>query len=149
LLKEPAYWDSNSDNDLLGTYLSKLEIFIRILEEQEHHRYSVTGKNADPSLSSLMRRSISDNTFWFHEAARDSFALDRIYWSRLDAFCYGPVCDQDERSNSVCQADVHEGVNSFIDRKMEHLRQYKLELGVEEVGDDGADHSNASDQASF
>ncbi|OBT99696.2 hypothetical protein VE01_02125 [Pseudogymnoascus verrucosus] len=76
LLKEPAYWNSNSDNDLLGTYLSRLDIFMRILEEQEHHRYSVTGKNADPSLSSLMRRSIADNTFWFHEAARDSFALD-------------------------------------------------------------------------
>lgn len=121
---------------------------MRILEEQEHHRYSVTGKNADPSLSSLMRRSIADNTFWFQEAARDSFALDRIYRSRLDSFCYGPILDQDERSHSVCQADVHKGVNAFIDRKMEHLFQYKLELGVEdecEVGDDTRYNDNGSD----
>ncbi|OBT76811.1 hypothetical protein VF21_04529 [Pseudogymnoascus sp. 05NY08] len=151
LLKEPAYWNYNSD-DLLGTYLSKLEIFIRILEEQEHHRHAVSGKNADPNLSSLMRRSIADNTFWFHEAARDSFALDRIYWSRLDSFCYGPIRDQDERSDIVCQADVHKGLNAFIEQKMEHLRQYKLELGAEEecgVGDDAGDHANGSDQAGF
>ncbi|OBT81817.1 hypothetical protein VE02_09156 [Pseudogymnoascus sp. 03VT05] len=147
LLKEPAYW-----NDLLGTYLSKLEIFIRILEEQEHHRHAVSGKNADPSLSSLMRRSIADNTFWFHEAARDSFALDRIYWSRLDSFCYGPIRDQNERSDIVCQADVHKGLNAFTEQKMEYLRQYKLELGAEEeceVGDDAGDHANGSDQAGF
>ncbi|KFY70604.1 hypothetical protein V498_10302, partial [Pseudogymnoascus sp. VKM F-4517 (FW-2822)] len=75
LLKEPAYWNSNSDYDLLDTYLSKLEIFLRVLGEQEHHRKSVTSHSADPSLSSLMRRSITDNTFWFHEAARDSFHL--------------------------------------------------------------------------
>ncbi|KFZ09600.1 hypothetical protein V502_08630 [Pseudogymnoascus sp. VKM F-4520 (FW-2644)] len=146
LLKEPAYWNFNSDNDLLDTYLSKLDIFMRILEEQEYHRKGVTGHSTDPSLSSLMRRSIADNTFWFHEAARDSFALDRIYWSRLESFCSGPVRDQDEISDSVCPADIHKGLNAFIDRKMEHLRQYKLELGVEEeceVEDDTGDHGNS------
>ena len=108
----------------------------------------MTGHSADPSLSSLMRRSMVDNTFWFHEAARDSFALDRIYWSRLDSFCSGPVRDQDERCDSVCRANIHKGLNAFIDRKMEHLRQYKLELGVEkecEVEDDTGDHGNRLD----
>ncbi|OBT61013.1 hypothetical protein VE03_09603 [Pseudogymnoascus sp. 23342-1-I1] len=149
LLKEPAYWNSNSDNDLLGTYLSKLEIFLRILEEQENHRQGVTGHRADPSLSSLMRRSLVDNTFWFHEAARDSFALDRIYWSRLDSFCFGSIRD---RSDSICRADNHKGLNAFVDRKMEHLRQYKLELGVEEkydAGGDIGDHRNRLEQTGF
>ncbi|KFY95513.1 hypothetical protein V500_02740 [Pseudogymnoascus sp. VKM F-4518 (FW-2643)] len=152
LLKEPAYWNYNSDNDLLGTYLSKFDIFLRTLEEQEYHRKGVTGHSTDPSLSSLMRRSIADNTFWFHEAARDSFALDRIYWSRLDSFFSGPVRDQDEISDSVCQADIHKGLNAFIDREMEHLRQYKLELSIEEeceVEDDTGDHGNRLDQTGF
>jgi hypothetical protein len=39
LLKEPAYWNSNPDReDLLNAYLPKLELFLRILEEQEYHR---------------------------------------------------------------------------------------------------------------
>lgn len=141
LLKEPAYWNYDPDKeDLLSVYLPKLELFLRILEEQEHleqHSRSST----DASLSSLMRQSMADKTFWFNEAARDSFALDHIYWSRLDPFCFGPLCDPDERSDSVCSADIHKDLDNFIDRKLEQLRQYNLELGVTEECEDGVDTS--------
>lgn len=148
LLKEPAYWNSNPDKeDLLSIYLPKLELFLRVLEEQEQRHQSLRGYNTDTSLSSLMRQSMADKTFWFNEAARDSFALDRIYWSRLDPFCFSSLRDQAERSDCVCRADVHKGLDTFINRKMEQLRHYKLELGLgqeREGEDDIDDYDNGS-----
>jgi hypothetical protein len=94
---------------------------------------------------------MADMTFWFNEAARDSYALDQIYWSRLDSFCISPVRDQAERSDYVCRADIHKGLDTFVNRKMEHLRQYKLELGVGqecEKDNDEDDYNHGSDLGS-
>jgi hypothetical protein len=58
-------------------------------------------------------------TPWFNEAARDRYTLDRIYWSWLDAFCFGAVHNRTERSYCVCRADVHRGLDKFVNLSIE------------------------------
>ncbi|PSS22472.1 hypothetical protein M430DRAFT_226003 [Amorphotheca resinae ATCC 22711] len=107
----------------LNVYIPKLEPFLLVLEdqEQEHFRRSLPRLQRGPSLSELMRRSMTDMPFLSNKAARNSYALNRIHWSRLDSFCFGPVRDRAERSDYFCHADVNEDLNSFLDRKVEHL----------------------------
>ncbi|KAH0556145.1 hypothetical protein GP486_005925 [Trichoglossum hirsutum] len=116
LLLQPAAWDSDHDK----LFRSKFELFLGVLKEQEE---TVCPNRL--SLSTLMQQSADDMTFWYNEAARDSFSFEDIYWPRLDRFFFN---DGVERRIFMSREGIQNGLAEFVNSKMEQLQQYTTEL---------------------
>ncbi|KAI9771882.1 MAG: hypothetical protein M1840_001652 [Geoglossum simile] len=115
LLLGPSAW--SSDHDKL--FRSKFELFLGVLREQE-------AAHPNPlSLSALMQQSADDMTFWYNEAARDSYSFEDIYWSRLDKSFFN---DDSDRDTFISRQGLRDGLAEFTNSKMEQLRQYTTEL---------------------
>jgi hypothetical protein len=145
LLKPPVDWrdDYMEDVDLLDRYMPKFELFVRVLEEQENKRIQRTGSlssqsidNRPPRMSTLMRQSMADGTFWFNEATRQSFSLDRLWWSRLNDLCsVSSDNENDHPAELLRSAAFQTDLEDFVRLKMEHLDQYNKECaGVGTMG---------------
>lgn len=140
LLKSPMNWAGNGEDglDLLDYYMPQFERFLRALEEEEEKRMRERGdalyllkQGSSQRMSCLMRQSMIDGTFWFNEAARESFSLDRMWWGRLDELCFGPRENGVQgRVENFSRAGIHKNLDAFVSSKMEQMRQYNLELGV-------------------
>ena len=80
---------------------------------------------------------MEDGTFWFNEATRESFSLDKIWWNRLDELCFGPRGEDgvEGRVKAFSRAGIHRDLDAFVTAKMGQLFAYKLEY-VDEMGEE-------------
>ncbi|KAI9766694.1 MAG: hypothetical protein M1840_006338 [Geoglossum simile] len=121
LLLEPSVWNSNH----VELFHSKLDLFLGVLREQEANYPNPI------SLSALMQQSAVDMTFWYGEAARDSFSFEDIYWSRLDKFFFK---NSEDRNAFISQQHIRDGSAEFARSKIGQLHQY-LEVKAEHEQD--------------
>jgi hypothetical protein len=129
LLKEPQRWEKEHQS-LVERYRSKLEIFLRVLERQESLRPE--DKRPFPPFAKLMRESMDDMTFWYHEIARNSFDADYLFWSWLDEFYFGAGATRNRRVHVFTAAPAHNIGNQLDDLiryKMKQLHKYYADKG--------------------
>jgi hypothetical protein len=134
LLWNPCRWAEIPG--LMDSFKLKFEIFHKILVEEESKRI-VSAKTEtesceqgilevkiehpalQESMSSLMRRSMEDGKFWYHELIRESFDFDhKFLWEQI------------AESSTVSSDDLEipqEEIDSFVAAKMAELRHYEVE----------------------
>jgi len=112
----------------------KFKIFHEILVEEESKRLMSTKINAEScergaseleiqhlslkeSFSSLMRKSMADGKFWYHELIRESFDFD-------DEFLWKQIAESSTLSSSDVEIPQVE-LDSFVASKMAELREYE------------------------
>jgi hypothetical protein len=54
-------------------------------------------------------------TFWYNEAARDSYSFEDIYWSRLNKFFFK---NSDDRNTFIRQQSILDGSVEFVKSKI-------------------------------
>jgi len=111
LLDSPNHWFED-DNSIATRYEKSLEMFLKILEEEE----GAMLKDVPfvERLSGLMRECNEDGRMWFHCIIRQGFnGPDMLVWERLRAATPDSVSD--------------EKVNAFIKDNMVALDKYRLE----------------------
>lgn len=112
LLKRPFDWE---DKDA-SRYNSLLKIFTNVLEEEQQKRAE---SHSMPSMAALMRESMEDGRFWFHELIYSCFeAPDSRAWLALRQLL--PPIDE---LATVAGPDV----DLFVNSKIEQLNQYNVE----------------------
>lgn len=118
LLKRPDTWDVEVKHSMSHRYVVCFERFLRALEEEEKSRRELEG-DMEEELSTLMRQSMADGTFWFNELVYSSFnSPDGMPWVQLRAMI--PRLDN---LSTVSEAEA----NDFIKMKTEHLGVYNVE----------------------
>ncbi|KAL5332576.1 hypothetical protein BJX70DRAFT_383741 [Aspergillus crustosus] len=112
LLKKPFDWE---DVDV-SKYKSLLKLFINVLEEEQQKRAE---SRSMPSMAALMRESMENGRFWFHELIYSCFeAPDSRAWIAIRQHL--PPIDE---LGTVAGPDVE----LFVNSKMEQLNQYNVE----------------------
>ncbi|BDD62831.1 hypothetical protein MAP00_007789 [Monascus purpureus] len=112
LLKRPFDWE---DEDV-SKYNSLLKVFTNVLDEEQQKRAKSC---LVPSMATLMRESMEDGRFWFHELIYSCFeSPDSRAWLALRQLL--PSIDE---LVTVAGPEVEQFVNS----KMEQLKQYNVE----------------------
>jgi len=113
----------------------KFEIFHGILVEEESKRLMSAKTDAEScergaseleiqhlslkeSFSSLMRKSMEDGKFWYHELIRESFDFD-------DEFLWKQIAESSTLSSSDVEIPQEE-LDSFVASKMAELREYEV-----------------------
>jgi hypothetical protein len=113
----------------------KFEIFHGILVEEESKRLMSAKTDAEScergaseleiqylslkeSFSSLMRKSMADGKFWYHELIQESFDFD-------DEFLWKQIAESSTLSSSDVEIPQEE-LNSFVASKMAELREYEV-----------------------
>ncbi|EAS30015.1 uncharacterized protein CIMG_08761 [Coccidioides immitis RS] len=133
LLKNPCDWaDDHGLSSFLKTYLPKLDLFIESIEKLERQRNMPIGNRE--SLSTRMRASMDEQTFWFNIAIRNPFSLDSIYWTVLDNCAFGPSSKTERVARTASQGGLYEGLESVVELKIMQLEAYNEDLGLEPVG---------------
>lgn len=123
LIKKPITWDTG-DRPLasfLSKYQDHFQKFVQILEEEEDKRARDAGVNPweVEKMSALMRQSMEDGKFWFHELVYSCFeSPSNIAWTAIRELL--PYVDE------LATASATE-TEAFVKEKMEHLRQYEIE----------------------
>jgi hypothetical protein len=123
LIKKPIDWVVRDPplESYFSQYKSYFEKFVKILEEEERKRLkdAPMTSSADEKMSSLMRQSMDDGKFWFHELVYSCFeSPGNPAWTAI----------RDILPNLDDFATVSEiEVNSFIKDKMGQLQQYHIE----------------------
>lgn len=101
---------------------SCLELFLDELELEESERNKEKPHKEEPhheKLSDLMRKSLSDGKFWFHELIYDSFTgPDNSAWKA--------ICDIQPSFEDLALMLEPDG-DEFVERKMKQLAAYKAE----------------------
>jgi len=132
LLRNPCRWSETPG--LMDLFKVKFEIFHGILVEEESKRLMSTKINAEScergaseleiqhlclkeSFSSLMRKSMADGKFWYHELIRESFDFD-------DEFLWKQIAESSTLSSSDVEIPQVE-LDSFVASKMAELREYE------------------------
>ncbi|PWY88189.1 hypothetical protein BO70DRAFT_385428 [Aspergillus heteromorphus CBS 117.55] len=127
----------------LELFLPKADAFLRVLERREEEEeegvgvgvgVGVGGKVGDDGkrLSMCMRASLRDRSAWFALAVRMVHSVDLIYWDLLDEFCWGAREKVAERVYGVTTGvEMHRRREGFVREKVDQLRGYFEELGVE------------------
>ncbi|OBT85240.1 hypothetical protein VE02_05213 [Pseudogymnoascus sp. 03VT05] len=122
LIKIPIHWDAEDLPHIsyLSQYKSQFQIFVKILEEVESQRERDVGTTlTGEKMSSLMRKSMDDGKFWFHELVYSCFeSADNPAWSAIREI----IPNLDELSG-ISENEL----DAFIDDKMEQLRLYNVE----------------------
>ncbi|KAI2778491.1 hypothetical protein F4815DRAFT_501255 [Daldinia loculata] len=137
LLKSPEYWDGGYKS-WMEACEPRLEIFLRVLEIEEKKkkkgRYEIAGNTItsssleeDVPLSERMRNSWEKRTWMINYAARNSWALDFIFWRFLDTEYFGDneECDHHARLSLLTQQQI-EPMEPFIEMKMEESKKRSL-----------------------
>ena len=133
LLQNPCRWSEIPG--LMHLFNVKFEIFHRILVEEESKRLMSAKTNADPcgrgtseleiqhlslkeGFSNLMRKSMADGKFWYHELIRESFDFD-------NEFLWRQIAENSTLSSSDVEIPQEE-LDSFVASKMAELRKYEV-----------------------
>jgi hypothetical protein len=112
LIKPPISWDEPNGLQC-QQYQSCLDLFLSELECEERKRTRPRLEHND-RLSSLMRNSISNGQFWFHELIYDCFtSADNPAWK---AIC--------EIQPDILLAPQPPGLDAFVETKMKQLAAY-------------------------
>ncbi|OBT61758.1 hypothetical protein VE03_09100 [Pseudogymnoascus sp. 23342-1-I1] len=136
LIQMPERWPKGLDNWAVN-YEKRLQLFLRCLEAREQVASEEGRATKEESLSSQMRQNWENEDFWVHYAARKSWAVDSIYWSKIDEFFFGP---RDSFGGRLALLDegVREGIDAFVRRKIEEQGSRVLidwdEDGVASIG---------------
>jgi hypothetical protein len=123
LIKKPIDWDMG-DRPLvsfLSQYKTRFQKFVQILEEEEDKRAkdATVTNSADDKMSTLMRQSMDDRKFWFHELVYSCFeSPDNIAWAAIREIL-------PNLNEFVTVSDSE--IEAFVKDKREHLRQYEIE----------------------
>ncbi|KAK0101218.1 hypothetical protein ONS95_012799 [Cadophora gregata] len=132
LLRNPCRWSEIPG--FMDLFKSKFETFHGILVEEESKRFLSAKSDAklcvggaseleiqhlslEESFSSLMRKSMEDGKFWYHELIRESFDFD-------DEFLWTQVAETSKLSSGDVEIP-HEEVDSFVALKMAELHGYE------------------------
>lgn len=114
LMKKPIYLDESE----LSRYRHLFNIFLEELgsEEVESAKWNEQGND---TLSRLMRKSMDDGKFWFHELIHTCFEdAGNSAWARL---C--KLRPEIKQTGGIRESEVIE----FVSRKMRQLEAYKAE----------------------
>lgn len=116
LIKKPFNWDAAD----ITRYEGLSEKFASMLEEEELRRSEVVQTGARiPSLADMMRATLRDGTFWFHELVYSCFeSPDTPAWTSLRAL-YPHLLQRG--------AAVDDEVDAFVEAKMSELERYNVE----------------------
>ncbi|TIA07989.1 hypothetical protein D6C80_09482 [Aureobasidium pullulans] len=79
ILERPTSWTENGENH----YKENFTIFLQCLGEEEEKRQNQIPE--DQRMSTLMRQSLDDGTFWFAQLMQEAFNFDEeILWRNLE-----------------------------------------------------------------
>lgn len=120
ILERPTSWTQDEEQH----YEEKLTIFLACLEEEEDKRQSETYPQLgrDQRMSSLMRKSFEDGTFWFVQLLQEAFAFDEeILWLNLEKAL---------SKNRLLEVGVpsEKYIQEFVGKKMKDLERYNRDL---------------------
>ncbi|KAJ5096623.1 hypothetical protein N7456_007344 [Penicillium angulare] len=129
LLEKPEYWPQGLD-DWCIEYEKRLDVFLVAMMECESEKEGERlGKSQ--TLADAMRKSWASGDFWIMYAARNNFAFDAIYWSKIDKRFFGETDSED--LGDVWKSRVHllrPDEQEFIERqvvlKMEAMETREL-----------------------
>ncbi|KAL5344497.1 hypothetical protein ACLOAV_010478 [Pseudogymnoascus australis] len=138
LIQMPERWPKGLDN-WAANYERRLQLFLRCLEAREQVALEEGRITNEDCLSRQMRQSWENGDFWVHYAARKSWAVDSIYWSKIDERFFGPRDSFEGRLALLDEGD-REGIDSFVRRKMKEQESRMLidwdEDGVASTGNE-------------
>ncbi|KAF2462601.1 uncharacterized protein BDR25DRAFT_338215 [Lindgomyces ingoldianus] len=122
LIKNPIFWAAPNGSEF-HRYNACLEIFLDELKREESERNKVTPQlGLQDRLSDLMRKSMSDGKFWFHELIYDCFtAADNSAWKA--------ICDIYPNTGELAPISESE-LDKFVGKKMKQLAAYRAEWGA-------------------
>ncbi|KFY46464.1 hypothetical protein V495_02450 [Pseudogymnoascus sp. VKM F-4514 (FW-929)] len=122
LIKKPIHCDADDNPEVpyLSQYKSQFQKFLQILEVEERQRARDMGRTLTGEImSSLMRKSMDDGKFWFHELVYSCFeSPSNPAWAAIREI----IPNLDELSGA---SDT--GLSTFVNDKMEQLRLYDVE----------------------
>lgn len=119
----------------MDLFKAKFDIFHDILVEEESRRHILAKTDAEfrepsvseleikhispkESFSSLMRKSMEDGKFWYHELIRESFDFD-------DEFLWTHIAESSTLSSSDLEIPQEE-LDNFVASKIAELRGYEV-----------------------
>lgn len=125
-------WDSDQDAEIRRRYFKHLEIFKRVLEEEEA---SMTG-GENKALSTLVHWSETSGAMWMHMLLASGFNHDRSFpfdelkrhvgadeWARLEKL---------QTNVNDDEAEAEAEAEAFGARKKQQLEQYEQDLEIVE-----------------
>lgn len=116
----PIYWTRNDEQH----YAEKLAMFSECLEEEEDKRKREVSSELpkDHRMSSLMRKSFEDGTFWLMQLLQGAFAFDEeVLWLNLaKALC--------KRGLLEVSVPGEKYIQEFVEKKVKDLEQYDRDL---------------------
>lgn len=120
ILERPITWTDEEQQH----YEKKLAIFLECLEKEEGNRLSEQslGLREDQRMSSLMRKSYEDGTFWFMILLQEAFAFDEeVLWLNLEKVL---------RRRGLLEVGVpsEKYVEEFVEKKLKDLELYDQDL---------------------
>ncbi|KAG9604882.1 hypothetical protein KCU77_g945, partial [Aureobasidium melanogenum] len=120
ILERPTSWTEDEEQH----HEQKLAIFLECLEDDENKRQSETSPEPpkDHRMSSLMRKSFEDETFWFMQLLQEAFAFDEeVLWLKLEkALC--------ERGLLEVGVPSEKYIQEFVEKKVKDLERYNRDL---------------------
>ncbi|KAI0453048.1 hypothetical protein F5B21DRAFT_481380 [Xylaria acuta] len=130
LLRKPEDWPGGYEA-WMNAYEPRLEIFLRVLENEESKLWSNSTSGSTPAssttpLSRRMRKSWESKTWMVNYAARNGCVLDHLYWKYLDSRFFGPNEKEDHRARLGLFTEKEiEAMESFVKRKMKEKKGWK------------------------
>jgi hypothetical protein len=122
IIKKPIHLDVEDHPHIpyVSQYKSQFQKFVKILEEVESQRQRDMGTTlSGEKMSSLMRKSMDDGKFWFHELIYSCFeSADNPAWAAIREI----IPNLDELSG-VSDTEL----DAFVNDKMEQLLSYNVE----------------------
>lgn len=143
LLEVPDMWAEGIEDyrtiydKRLETWLSVMENVQRELENADEGNESTEGEEDNKAsrspfpfpLSRYMRDSWESGRFWLNYAARQSWALDTIFWMYLDERFFGArdpnvvECDLWKTRIGLLTGEEKEAMETFVKWKMEDVKE--------------------------
>ncbi|THY08716.1 hypothetical protein D6D01_09620 [Aureobasidium pullulans] len=116
ILERPNSWTEDGES----RYKENFAIFLQCLGEEEEKRQNQIPE--DQRMSTLMRQSLDDGTFWFTQLIQAAFNFDEeILWRNLEKAVR-------ERGLLELGVPSEEDVEKFVETKLMELDQYNQDL---------------------
>lgn len=135
LLETPEYWFRGLE-DWSKVYQSRLETFLRAMEEREQISLHRRGITLETSLSEQMRKNWQNEQFWIDYAVRRSWAFDSVFWTFIDRKFFDAKGDEAEYEARLSLLDdqTREQMDAFVLMKIEESQTRTLtEYGEFEI----------------
>ncbi|THY76593.1 hypothetical protein D6C87_04364 [Aureobasidium pullulans] len=122
ILERPTSWTKNGES----RYKDNFTVFLQCLGEEEEKRQSQSSfaPPEDKRMSTLMRQSLDDGTFWLTQLVQEAFSFDEeILWRNLEKAVH-------RRGLLEVGVPSEEDVEKFVETKLMELDQYNLDLSM-------------------